>query len=54
MPGIFRDFKRKNYENILELNEDTLFQNALDDLSDEWIKQNKLDTRLLEKFKIEQ
>jgi len=54
VPGIFRDFKRKNYENILELNEDTLFQNALDDLSDEWIKQNKLDTRLLEKFKIEQ
>lgn len=51
VPSIFRDFKVKQYENLLEIKKDSQFQNALNDLSDAWITVNKLDKNLFEKFK---
>lgn len=51
VPSVFKDFKVTQYANILEMKKDPQFQNALNELSDTWITQNKLDKNLFEKFK---
>ena len=51
LPSVFKDFKVTQYANILEMKKDPQFQNALNELSDTWITQNKLDKNLFEKFK---
>ena len=51
VPSVFKDFKVTQYANILEMKKDPQFQNALNELSDAWITQNKLDKNLFEKFK---